>query len=104
MKMNKKKKEDTTTPSTVVVPCCELCGAQRVFELQLMPALLSHLSLPIHPPPLPSSSNTGTALEQLLGDGLDFGVVAVFSCPNSCSSLGNIAYEIAVVQPPPDLS
>lgn len=92
----------SATKAAVAVPCCELCGAQRVFELQLMPALLSHLHLP--PPPLPASSSNATALEQLLGDGLDFGVVAVYSCPHSCSPAGNIAHEVAVVQPPPDLT
>jgi hypothetical protein len=36
-----------------------------------------------------------------LGSGFDFGVVSVWSCPNSCSES---SYEVAVAQPPSDLA
>jgi hypothetical protein len=75
-----------------LVPSCEYCGASRQFELQLMPAILN---LPI--PTVNSSS------DQLLGDCLDFGVVAIFSCPNSCPNPDGYTEEIALVQPSPDL-
>jgi hypothetical protein len=39
---------------------------------------------------------------QKLGDGIDFGVVAIYSCPDSCQS-SSLATEFALVQPPSDI-
>jgi len=47
----------------------------------------------------PTQSQLDTFLAKL-GDGVDFGVVAIFSCPNSCSASNE---EFALVQPPSDI-
>lgn len=85
------------------IPCCEGCGGERVFEAQLMPGLLRHFK---------SAASEITGEAQLVsGDrserlallrrqgGFDFGVVAVWSCENSCFSCNT---EYVVVQPAPD--
>lgn len=86
------------------VPRCEICGNQRVFEMQLMPALLS---LSLHVPSREGSvSQSQTAID--CGTDFDFGVVAVWSCPESCCRNGDqdgchLYSEVAVVQPPSDV-
>jgi hypothetical protein len=45
------------------------------------------------------NASLATFLDKL-GDTLDFGVVAVWSCPNSCDAS---CFEYAVVQTPPDI-
>ncbi len=45
------------------VPPCELCGQERVFEFQINPQLLQHL-----------------ALDSSVDDGVDWGVLAVYTC------------------------
>ena len=103
-KANKGSHKKTAKSQFQSIPRCELCGDERVFELQLMPALLSLLH-----PPEPSLNkgslerNSKLSLEQLLGEGLDLGVLAVFSCRSSCDPGDRIATEIALVQPPPDI-
>lgn len=89
------------------IPPCEGCGSARVFECQLMPALLSYLS----PPPSSTSESKSEAsssqgLHAMLGDGLDFGVVTVWVCPQSCawSRDRGMILETVVVQPPPDIN
>ena len=69
------------------VPCCQYCGAHREFELQLMPGLLA---LPLGRP-----SNESSEIGLSLGGNLDFGVVVVYSCSESCS---DGTEEYAVVQ------
>ena len=87
---------------------CEHCGARREFECQLMPGFFA-LS-PLFPgdgkagsSSTPASVGTAAAA-QLLGDSLDFGVVVVYSCPNSCAAGTRTPYELALVQPPPDIA
>ncbi|XP_059615629.1 programmed cell death protein 2 [Phlebotomus argentipes] len=54
----------TNVPAPDAIPKCSLCGDERVFEFQIMPQLLNYLR----------------------DDGLtlDWGVLAIYTCVNSC--------------------
>uniref|UniRef100_A0A8C1PNL7 Programmed cell death 2-like n=1 Tax=Cyprinus carpio TaxID=7962 RepID=A0A8C1PNL7_CYPCA len=71
-----------------MVPCCAHCGSPRVFEFQLMPALVSLLG----------SADTNSDVS------LEFGTVLVYTCRNSCWKSGSAApvEEFLLVQPDPD--
>lgn len=58
-------------PDPSSIPLCQLCGAPRRFEFQIMPQLLNHLGI--------------DAEDE---SGPDFGTIAVYSCPNSCGVQG----------------
>ena len=86
------------------IPHCELCGSQRVFEMQLMPALLS---LPLNVSTSSGVSQPKTTDLDCVSD-FDFGVVAVWSCPESCYRKNDqhgchLYSEFVVVQPPSDV-
>ena len=57
--------------------CCDRCGGRRVFELQLMPAILSIL-------PTNDEKHLGHIKQRnahpLFGDGMEWGTVMVFTC------------------------
>lgn len=112
-------------PPTHDIPLCPVCNARRVYECQLMPALLSFITsdgrdkkqTPSNPEIIlePNQDTVvnpnvlSLELKNRLGEGMDFGVVTVWSCPNSCSyplTADEIQYsqEIAIVQPSPDIS
>ncbi|KAJ2470321.1 hypothetical protein EV174_006129, partial [Coemansia sp. RSA 2320] len=61
---------DTGKPEgRVDIPDCELCGAAREFEFQIMPQMLNFLSI----------SSTDSA-------SVDWGTLLVYTCPSNCSS------------------
>ncbi|KAJ2064795.1 hypothetical protein GGI17_000771 [Coemansia sp. S146] len=84
--------------STDGLPKCPRCNGKRVFECQLMPALLTVLPLSDHvapapvkyssPSPSPTQPNTGRLvggrLLQTLDFGMEFGTLLVFVCENDC--------------------
>jgi len=60
------------------IPRCENCGAQRVFELQLVPGLIYELE-----------KDDVMDLE----DGMEWGTIIVGSCANNCGELGKISFR-----------
>ena len=91
---NKKKQHPSNTvwePS--MVPPCLYCGAARVFELQLVPSLLHILEVDkfaLDSSYCTSGSN-GSKQKQGLGaafeeGGMNWGNIAIFSCPQACAS------------------
>ncbi|KAG1938283.1 programmed cell death protein 2-like [Pimephales promelas] len=71
-----------------MVPFCVHCGSPRVFEFQLMPALVSLLS----------------SAGKISDTPLEFGTVLVYTCRNSCWKSGSTVpvEEFLYVQPDPD--
>ena len=91
------------------IPQCSSCGADRVFEAQLMPGILDYLNkseeFKVH-------DEMGSEEKEGCGNtldirrrhlrkqiGFDFGIVAIWSCSESCHSGKE---EFCVVQPPSD--
>ncbi|KAL3876330.1 hypothetical protein ACJMK2_034192 [Sinanodonta woodiana] len=65
---------------------CSECGSVRVFELQLMPALVPYLCLP-----------------QSSDPAVEFGTVLIYTCKASCWKDGDtVKSELALVQSDPD--
>ncbi|XP_072171543.1 programmed cell death protein 2-like [Diadema setosum] len=74
---------DQTSP-----PRCQSCGSHRQFEFQLMPAILPSMQL-----------------QTQQGHALEFGVVVVYTCSQSCWSTDSEEFyreEVAAVQQDPD--
>ncbi|KAJ2041002.1 hypothetical protein H4S04_007782 [Coemansia sp. S16] len=80
--------------STDGLPKCPRCNGKRVFECQLMPALLTVLPLSDHVAPAPVQDSSpslpstgrlvGGRLLQTLDFGMEFGTLLVFVCENDC--------------------
>ncbi|KAJ1957281.1 hypothetical protein EC988_000907 [Linderina pennispora] len=69
--------------STDRLPRCQHCSGRRVFECQLMPALLTVLPLAAH---VKGQGKTEMDAKwvQRLDLGVEFGTMMVFSCENDC--------------------
>lgn len=60
------------------IPRCDSCGAQRVFELQLMPGLIYELE-------------KDEAMD--LEDGMEWGTILVGTCTNNCGEAGAVSFK-----------
>lgn len=90
------------------IPACSSCGSPRVFEMQIMPALIGYveaaISHAVHSSGENATLSVGASVPQSpldLSSGFEFGVVCIWSCPNSC--VDNVC-EVPIVQPPSDLA
>ena len=61
-------------PDANDIPNCEHCGATRTFEFQIMPQLLNSLNL--------ETQNAGISESS---ESIDWGVLAIYTCNNSCN-------------------
>ncbi|KAK3586101.1 hypothetical protein CHS0354_033221 [Potamilus streckersoni] len=74
------------SPLSAEQTTCSECGCLRVFELQLMPALVPYLHLP-----------------QSIDPAVEFGTVLIYTCKASCWKDGDTnKSELALVQSDPD--
>jgi hypothetical protein len=97
------------------ISLCPSCRSPRVFELQIMPALINFVEEALS---LSTGREEGVTVvggkESGKGDGgaeprslldlnsgFDFGVVSIWSCPNSCEACSQ---EVAIVQAPSDMA
>ena len=95
-KTQKSGKQKSESPFPHVEPCS--CGRERIFEFEVLPSVLFALIVDIHAKTYPQSSLQGTSdstaetsadggMEQKMnGGGMDWGALAVYSCPDSCDS------------------
>ncbi|XP_041748885.1 programmed cell death protein 2-like [Coregonus clupeaformis] len=81
-----------------IKPGCCHCGGIRVFEFQLMPALVSLLQR------TDAGAGRGSRSAVEMETGLEFGTVMVFTCRNSCWSSGSTSpvEEFIYLQADPD--
>jgi len=69
-------KPDLTPPKP-----CQLCGANRTFEMQVMPQLLSKLGLGLDP----------------TEGGVDWGSLYIYTCSKSCHIIGYVEEEVQLL-------
>lgn len=75
------------------IEACEDCGANRVFELQIMPQLAWYLK--------GNDGKRELSIGEVAGrlrDDMDWGTIAVFCCSASCEIGGRHGREVAIVQ------
>ncbi|KAL7481340.1 hypothetical protein ACHAW6_007021 [Cyclotella cf. meneghiniana] len=77
--------------STDLMPPC-VCGCQRVFEFQLLPSILHILEVDFCSP---AASETDDLMDLTSMGGMNWGSIAVYSCPDSCDESRE---EVCIVQ------
>ncbi|KAI8055883.1 programmed cell death protein 2, partial [Syncephalis plumigaleata] len=81
-----------TIPSSSAIPSCPVCGATRIFELQLMPSLLSALATSTYRHANDQRHNHDpAAMMDSLDMGMEWGTIFVFTCENDCFSADTLA-------------
>lgn len=75
-------------PDDFSIPNC-ICGAQRCFEMQLLPTIINFIKL--------AKNAVKSESKKFDLDSFDFGTVLVYTCPNSCNSSDK---EFVAVQAP----
>ncbi|CAM9865841.1 unnamed protein product [Pylaiella littoralis] len=79
-------------PTEADVPPCGRCGQTRKFEFQVMPHLLHHLGVDANAKALDAkaavskSQGPGASVPLVAGECMDWGTLAVYTCPDSCPS------------------
>lgn len=63
-----------------VEPCA--CGAERVFECQILPSILHVLEVEKYS----GAAAKPAGISDLMSDGMNWGSVAVYSCPKACAA------------------
>lgn len=76
-KNNKSQKNSTTLPA--IMNC--VCGAERVFEFQILPSLLHVLDVDGY---ATKDSDEDNIMDLIEKGGMNWGVIAVYSCSRSC--------------------
>lgn len=75
------------------VEACEVCGADRAFELQIMPQLAWYLK--------DNDKRQVLSIGEVAGrlrDDMDWGTILVFCCGASCEIDGRYSREVAIMQ------
>jgi len=90
-KSNPKHGSVSSTELVPTVPPC-ICGRQRVFEFQLLPSMLHVLEVDSCSP---AASGTDNLMDLTSIGGMNWGSIAVYSCPDSCDESRE---EVCIVQ------
>lgn len=80
---------NSESPQDSSIPSCAVCGSKRTFEFQIMPQLLHHLEVE------PVELNG----KEVASDTIDWGVLAVYTCSNSCDIGKSYVNEIVYSNP-----
>jgi pre-rRNA-processing protein TSR4 len=100
-----------TSQGLGTIPTCNSCGEKRVFELQLMPALVSLLKIDDERHKTTSlndnKDNTDTQktdFKNLSSQCIEFGTVFVYTCSQGCWSEDDAMFleEYVIVHGDPD--
>ena len=82
------------------VPKCSRCGETKTFEFQILPQLLYYLRQDDDGDITPSKNGGEDASGKTADDAMDWGTIAVYTCPSSCSPPALYEEEFAWVQMP----
>jgi pre-rRNA-processing protein TSR4 len=80
--------------SNTKLPPCQHCGSRRTFEFQLMPNILSLLSVTDHAMKEEQTSDK-TGMDQW-NVGMEFGTVMVFVCEQDCNGSKSVTEDYGV--------
>ena len=101
-----------TSQSLGTIPSCSSCGKKRIFELQLMPALVLLLKIDSEGNKTNTTPSDGgdihiftshTNLNNLKSDSIEFGTVFIYTCSQECwSEEALYREEYVIVHSDPD--